>query len=245
MQLTLDVNPHTWRLAMEAKARRLRSAQRRVLNTTAQGTQSDLREKVRTTFFKATPWVLNSTRIQWATERDLTAVVTFKDAYTGGSRTKPVSALQLQAEGGTRIQKRAELRLSLISGTRVFMMPGRFAELDRNGNPRTGQLIKILSVLGALNPGDNQRRKRRQRGLRRGEEYFAIFRMGEGRTTKWDGSTLPPGIYRKGSGGRPLPVYVFMRSAPRYRPRLAWRETAKASIAKRLPPALAAELAKV
>lgn len=247
MKLELVVKPDVFRLALAAKAKGLRTAQRRALNKTAEGTQADLKDKIRETFFRVTPWVLNSTRIQWATERDLTATVTFKDAYVGGGgKTKPVKALQVQVEGGTRPQKKAERRLSDVSGKQIYMMPGRFAQLDRNGNPSTGQLVKILSVLGALDSGNNQRRKMRRRGrLKKGEEYFAVFRMGEADVFRWDGQTLPPGIYRKGAGGRPLPIYVFMKGPPQYRRRLAWRETARSSVAKRLPAAFAAELVKV
>ncbi len=245
MKLEFPVDPAAWRAAMDARARQVRSAQRRALNRTAEGTQGDLKEKVKQTFFQVTPWVLNSTRVKYASNSNLEAVVAFKDAYVGGAKLAPVKTLQVQVDGGTRPQKRAERRLSFLSGTTVYMMPARFAELDRYGNPRPSQLVKILSVLGALDPGNNRNRKRRQRGRRRNEEYFAIFRRGEGDSFRWNGDALAPGIYRKGAGGRPLPVYVFMKGAPTYRPRLAWRETAERSVSQRLPAAFADELRKV
>lgn len=208
-----------------------RWALRRAVNEVATDVKTALVGEMRATFYKPTPFVLNSLMIDWARDDDLAATVRVKDL---GARGGVVSkALMTQIAGGTRAQKRSEQRLTYAApgGDRVFMMPARFAKLDAYGNPSKGELTAILSQVGVLNRGDNKAARTSKRTRKTRDTYFAVFATGEALSNT--GEALKPGIYRQHSSGRPLPVYVFFKAAPQYRRRLAWHEVAERTVAAR------------
>lgn len=229
MRIGIDLNTSEVQAAIRSHRTLVASRAAEALNGTAQAVQAAEVAEIQKTFFQPTRWILNSTVIEWARRDNLNAKVTFRDLRGGFiNRVRPSAALQVQVDGGVRGQKRSEVRLSWLGGQTIYMIPGRFAEKDANGNPSRGELAKILSILGVLNRGDNRasrKGKPRARQRRKAPEYFVV--LGKGDVLDRSGNALAPGIYRKGAMDRPLPVYVFTRGPPRYRPRLRWWETAK------------------
>jgi hypothetical protein len=181
-------------------------------------------------FFKPTRFVLNAIRVvQYAKKDQPEAVVDV--ARTFGVRGEQVADFyRTQVFGGTRKHKQSEVRIGRLSpGDRpIYMMPARFAQYDSNGNPSRGELTIILSQLGVLNRGDNRVARKARRSRKARAEYFVIWGQGEGFNSS--GQSLNPGIYRRNTAGRPLPVYFFMKGQPQYRKRLDWFEVAERAV---------------
>lgn len=228
---SIDIKP--LQQAISAVRQRAHSAAVRAANKTAEDVRSALQAEMREKFFKPTPFILNSLAVQWARRETPTAKV---EVRRFGVRGAPAEeALKAQVFGGTRGFKRSEVRLGALGpgGQPVYMMPARFARYDANGNPSRGELTQILSQFGVLNRGDNRAARRGKRTRKARTEYFVIWGRGEG--FDLSGNALAPGIYRKASNGRPLPVYFFMKGQPQYRRRLDWFEVAERTVRASAP----------
>ena len=98
-------------------------------------------------------------------------------------------------------------------------MPGRGAKLDAYGNISRGQIVQIMSRLGAMSdPAQNMTDKTTQRLKKRGliakgarSDYF-VARSKEG-------NRRPLGVYQLIGPGQVEPVLVFTQRAPHYRKR--------------------------
>jgi len=179
------------------------------LNWTATDVQIDLTAEMLEVFDRPTPFTLNSLFTQPALPGRLESHVYFKDFAPKGTAAGVYLAPEI--EGGGRDLKRFEQALRgrglLPSG--MYAMPGAKAEIDAYGNMSRGQIVKILSALGAQRTGGyTSARNGRGRGVRRNEEYF-VPKPGRG---------LAPGVYQRLSGHRVAPVLIFTR-APAYRAR--------------------------
>jgi hypothetical protein len=243
ISITLDTKP--LQDLLRKTNRDMATAAYKALNQTAQDVQAALKAEMQKVFYKPTPYVLNSTEIAWARRDNLQAAVQFRNRLGNLRGGDPADMIGAQVFGGTRSQKRSEIRLGALSsgGQAIYMMPARFAQYDANGNPSRGELSIIMSQLGVLNRGDNRAARRGKRTRKARTEYFAIFGRGEGFSLM--GNALAPGIYRKNAAGRPLPVYFFMKGRPQYRKRLRWHEVANATVRAKIAGNFAAEMAKV
>jgi hypothetical protein len=243
MQIAINLPAEQLTAALQANSHRLLTASYKALNKTAQDVQVALQAEMKRAFFKPTPYFLNSTSIKWAKRDNLQAEVGFRERAGNIRGGSPEAMLGTQVYGGTRPQKRSEVRIQGLrpGGGALYMMPARFAKLDGNGNPSRGELGVILSQLGVLLRGDNRAARTGKRARKVRTEYFAIFGRGEGLDHL--GNALAPGIYRKAANGRPLPVYFFMKDAPKYRKRLNWHEVATATTKAKMQGNFQAELA--
>ena len=239
---SLDVRPV--QEAVQSLRSRALSAGVRAANNTAVDVRDAIRQEVRAAFRNVVPFVVNAVRVtHWAKREEPQAVVDV--ARTFGVRGEQVDDIfRTQVYGGTRKHKLAEIRIGWLSpgGRPIYMMPARFATYDSKGNPSRGELTQILSQLGVLNRGDNRAARKAKRVRKPQTEYFVIWSRGEAfNSSGWD---LKPGIYRRNSAGRALPVYMFMKGKPQYRKRLQWHETARKTVAASAPKHFREEMAR-
>jgi hypothetical protein len=231
MKIGISLPTEQFLQAIKANSDRLRDAAYKSLNSDAQDVQEALRKEMIAKFYRVTPYILNSTTIDWAKRDKLEATVGFRDKEIYSRKGTPSEFIRTQVNGGVRRQKASEVRIQWLADSRIgtlYMMPARFAKYDNWGNPDKGELSIILSQLGVLNRGDNRASRTGKRSRKARTEYFAIFGRGEG--LDLSGNALAPGIYRRNAAGRPLPVYFFMKRQPQYAKRLDWHEVARATI---------------
>ncbi|MCG5240081.1 hypothetical protein ACIU1J_01880 [Azospirillum doebereinerae] len=205
------------------------------LTETAWIGQRTLREDMKRVFDRPTRYALNSLSVQKAGSATLTAKVYFRDAWDKGVPAAKFMAPEVF--GGARSHKRSEsqlIRAGKMPAGR-FLVPGAKAELDAYGSQKSGQIVKAISALKAFGEVGylaNRNEKKRGRGKRKGELYFAIG----------GGSHLHPGVYQRtgsggASGGTPrgiAPVMAFVR-APSYAPRLPMAATVEAVVVREFP----------
>jgi len=236
----IDIRLDTAPLAglVDRYAKRVRYATYTALNRTAIQVRQDEQAEMRRVLDRPTPYTLNSVGIDFATRDDLTARVRFKDGL--GNKTRSAERwVGLQARGGRRGMKASEgvLSRNLLGGRQVYLVPTKYAPLDAYGNVSRGAIVKILSSIRAL--GENSRSTtRKSRGVRRTEEYFAVYDKRPG---------LPPGIYRRlrtAFGNGVLPIFFFARQAPDYRTIFDFDGVARRSVAQHLQANWAAVLAE-
>lgn len=203
------------------------------INTTAFAIRKAEQEQMRRVFDRPTPFVINSVYVQRATKQTLTAIVGPNDYFSRGTLAGRFNVweniISPHVQGGTRLRKASEerLRRAGILPDGWFTVPGQAAKLNAYGNMNPGELVAIMSWLGAMGQyaGDNPNRstregRRRNRLERRGESYVA-FRPGN----PWH---LAPGIYLRTSSAL-KPILMFVSSAT-YRPRLDWFGVAERTI---------------
>lgn len=184
-------------------ARQIPYATSRALNDSAIDVRNDLRDEMDAKFDRPTPWVKRGVVVAFSNKADLTARVYF-NPFGGSTPTSRV--LKPHVGGGGRNRKRHEHRIG------SYAMPGSGARLDKYGNMRGADIMRVLSALGTMGEfGQNQSaasRKRKSRAARN----TAIFRQGNV-------------IYeRKGQSIAPLMV---LTSAPSYTARLDWGDKAR------------------
>jgi hypothetical protein len=200
------------------------------LTRTAKDSQADVAEQMRRVFDRPTPYTLSATYIKPATKQNLRAEVFIKDIAF--KATPAIQWLSPQIYGGTRPSKRFEKLLMSrgILPMGMFAIPASGARLDRYGNMSAGQIIQILSALGASrDPLANRNKAGKRRGKRRGGEYFAVSRPTKG---------LAPGVYERiglGFGSAIRPVLVFA-GAPVYTKLLPFYETIERTTATKFQP---------
>jgi len=216
------------------------------LTRTAQDVKADLVKEMARVFDRPTRFTLNSLYLKPAKKDDLTARVWLKDEYG----TQP-NYLLPQIEGGSRPQKRFEdlLRQRGILSSTERTVPGGGAKLDAFGNMSRGQIVQILSQLGAFNlagASQNATGSKRSRAKRAVGSYF-VARRGEARTGRgaWKQGLkvqhLPSGIYIKTTDGI-KPVLLFVSSV-KYRIRLQFALVALTTVERAFPGHFAREYA--
>lgn len=223
MRMTVSADHARFARGLEAEAAQLARIARRAVNELAWRGVERIRDDMRRSFDRPTPYVQGGMTVQLARGEGNVATVEWKEAF-GNKSTGPGAGrvLRAQIEGGARSQKRFERALRL--GNDTIAVPAKFAELDQYGNYKPAALVKILSDLRAfaeIGYLANRSRNRASRGTRRNERYFMIRARTE--------SGLPPGIYLRGQAGRaPQMVMAFVKAAtyrPRFNPAAVVRDT--------------------
>lgn len=225
MKLSVVSNHGAFARGLEAEAARLARTARRAVNELAWRAVEDIRQDMRRTFDRPTPYVQQGMRVIPARDTENVATVAWKDGF-GNKSTGPGAGrvLRAQIEGGARAQKRFERALRL--GHDTVAVPARFAELDQYGNLKASALVKILSDLRAFGETGylaNRSRTRASRGTRRRERYFMIRAQTE--------SGLRPGIYLRGQPGKPPQMVIAFVKAASYRPRFNPAQIVRESVA--------------
>lgn len=177
------------------------------LNRTAQDAVKALQGEMRRVFDRPTPFTMNSIRVRWATKRRLEAEIWFRDDMQGG--TAPSHYLAPEVAGGERRMKRFELALRArnLLPPGMYAMPGAGAKLDSYGNISRGQIVQVLSALGAaeMTAGFSANRTARsiaRRGGKKLPDYF-VGRPGNGMG--------PLGIWQRVTGHAVKPIIIFVR----------------------------------
>ena len=156
-------------------------------------------------FDRPTPYTLNALRVIPATKQTYVASVAFKEF--GGTPAKRF--LNPEVHGGPRSRKAHERRLAPLMGGYQFAVPARGTDRDAYGNMKGGEYRKIISQLKVSgDPTANASKSGRSKRARKNNAYFVKGRI----------------VYhRTGAGIKPALVFV---SAPRYRKRFPFYETA-------------------
>jgi hypothetical protein len=178
------------------------------------------KEMVRRSFDRPKPQTIKNIFVKKATSKQYpVARVRFDQVWDKNGIDEYMEA---NIKGGRRIMKPSEKRLG------SFYLPGVGARLDQYGNMKGGQITQILSRLGRfgdvagydMNQTDKSKLRRlKQRQAGKTSEYFIITKQRGG---------LKPGVYQRGtssaigsgrSGRGIVPVMVFTKRAPAYKPR--------------------------
>lgn len=220
--------------SLEQIAQRLPYAMMRALNNTAFAIRDAERQELTRSFDRPTPWLLKTIYVTKARAQRLTAAVGPTDWFSrggyGNAMTTPWErVLAPHVYGGQRGFKAVERRLQAagLLPRGWYVVPGQGAMLDGYGNMRGGDLVQIMSWIGAMRlyAGDNTNRlnrqtQRRNRMERKRQRYFTVtvdsYRTG-----------LTPGVYQVFSDKSIKPVLIFVSRA-RYRKRVRWFEVANA-----------------
>lgn len=202
------------------------------LTKTAKEVQAAEIGEMQRAFDRPTPFALRGTFVKPATVQRQEARVWLKDDPLGVG-TPAIKFLSPQIFGGERKHKRFEKALIAygLMPSDMFAVPGERARIDRYGNISLGQIVQILSALGAAERVSGFTANRTARSAKRKGgrlvQYFA------GRPGNGDG---PLGIWQRvGKGARP--VLIFVRK-PTYKPRFRWYEVADRVVSERYLPNL-------
>ena len=235
MKITIKHNFPEVQRKLDALQRETRFATAVALTRTAQDVKTAIRSEMQRAFDRPTRFTLNSLFLRPATKTRLEATVHIKDSE------RPTHYLHPQIDGGARPQKRFEelLRQRGILSSDERTVPGKGARLDSFGSMGRGQIVQILSQLGAFNlagstqNASNSKRSRRKRALLK---YF-VARRGEERHGRVQ--HLRSGIYAKTLTGI-SPVLIFVKHAE-YQKRLRFYEVGRKTD-QRITPAHRAAL---
>ena len=195
------------------------------LTFTATAVRAGLVEEMKRVFDRPVPWTLNSLRLETATATKLTAAVHNKDEFgmTAGKGTPAYKYLSPQIFGGERNVKRFEkaLRYRGVLPSDLYVVPGRYCELDQYGNMSAGQIRQILSYFssaemtaGYVMNMTATRRARLAKGTKKQAGFVYLVNQ------KWN-RRLAPGIYKRLTNVWNSPLFsvmIFVRK-PRYTPR--------------------------
>lgn len=157
------------------------------------------RDTMRSVFDRPTAFTLNALRVTPATKQNLQAELGFKEGFGSIPAWKYLGP---QVAGGPRKAKRFELALRAkgILRSNEFCVPGSGAQLDGSGNMNRGQIVRILSALGAASDAAQNTARRPKRSTRkRNLDYFVL------RNTK-----APDGIYLR-EGRAAVPILIFVK----------------------------------
>lgn len=205
----------------------------KAVTMTAQIAKKRLEDDMPRAFDRPTPYTKGSLYLRSATKANPSAMVWLKD--DAGKGTPAAKYLLPQIAGGSRPLKRMERALQITNkvSTRMYAMPGSAAQLDAYGNMNRGQVVKILSALGAgeVKAGylANRTKASKKRKGKKAPEYF-IGTPGGGR--------LPLGVYQRYTfsfGSAIKPVVIFTQNAPVYRQRYRFQEIASEVVQREFP----------
>lgn len=214
------------RFLNDVQRRQLPFANALALTKLAQGAKADLRNELASAFEAPTNFTLNSLFVQPATKTRQEASVFFKDFAPKG--VPAGRYLRAQIEGGPRTDKASERQLrnaGLLPGG-YYLVPARGAKLNAHGNVNPGQVVQMLTGLGALSTarrGSNRRRNPKTQG------YFVV--------QPGAANGLPPGIYRRTPQGGHVLVFIMTRQ-PQYSRRFDFEGLGRASYQRNAPRAI-------
>lgn len=215
VDITFDAALFRNRLA-EKYRRNMPFATALALTRTAQKVKRRLEDVMRSVFDRPTSFTINSLRVIPATKARLTAIVKFKD---DGIRSRVEEYLSPQIFGGKRKFKRFEGALNAkgVIPKGMIAVPGAGAKLDANGNMSRGQIVQILSALGAAESTAGYSANRTANSIKRRKgKLIQIFvgRPGNGHA--------PLGVWQR-KGRQVTPLLIFVR-APSYTKRFPFYE---------------------
>lgn len=218
----------------EAHRRQVPFAMATALNDIGSGVRTDIQASMSATFDRPTPFTLNATYLKKASKSDPTAWVGIREFAPKG--TPAWKYLGPQVDGGPRRQKAFERRLQATNQAAAFAAPGPGAQLDSYGNMSRGQLVKILSGVGAFtDTGQNasESSARRKKGQLHPRGRHSSFFIGRGRGGK------PTAVYQLKGRGHVVQVLRLLDKAPEYSARWDVRSVVLSSIGKRREGAFA------
>ncbi|MBU6246524.1 MAG: hypothetical protein KGN77_02110 [Xanthomonadaceae bacterium] len=225
--LAIDVTSDLARFAKDLdywEKRQLPYAARLTINEASREALETLRQQLPKIFDRPTPWTMHGFYyVPCGKDRqELQARIGIK--FNPGSGTPAEKYLGPEIIGGPRNVKRFEKALAFSQIAPVnatTTVPGLGAPLDQYGNVPSGQIVRMLADLRALdrsgstgNASDRSLKRRKKRGLLtryRGQmtQYFVA-------KSKQDGAPL--GVWKFLGRGIVVPFLVFTRRAPTYRP---------------------------
>lgn len=205
----------------------------RVAQRIKAGTLSVMRARID----RPTPTTMSSLFMRPATKKNAQARVWFKDQWASGIPADRY--LQRAVIGGARTHKRFEQ--ALIS--KGIMRPNEHAipadwALNGYGNVPRGLITKVLSALGAAETTSgfqaNATGSRRSRRKGNADRYFLMHEL-NGQAGIWE--------RRETAFGDAIrPLFIFSRSAPRYRVMLPFFKIAENMVMAHYPDELEAAL---
>lgn len=229
---------------MQRLSREMPRTVARALNDTAFKVMDAERAEINSKFDRPKAWVAKNVRVFKATPDRLSATVGATDWFNrGGMQPKGTAwerILSPHVYGGQRLQKASERRLQQagLLPRGWFTVSGQAAKLDRHGNISGGEIVAMLSWVGAMGQyaGDNTNKrdrltKKRNATERRGEAYF-VARVG-------NRQGIHPGIYKRLRSRQIKPLLMFVSRA-NYRQRLDWFGVGHRVVAEEFPRAFAA-----
>lgn len=191
------------------------------LNHTANQANRALVDEIDEVFDHPTSFTRNAIRVFHAKPNNLEASLWVKDEKDGASKgAAPEDWVAPQVFGGPRVDKASErnLRSKGILPAGKFLVPGAGAKLDSYGNMSRGQIIQILSGLGAMEyrSGFKANATDSARSIRKGHQraYFVMKR-----------GNVPIGIGERREGNVTM-VLAFV-SQPQYRVRFKFHDVVR------------------
>ncbi len=200
-------------------------ATKETLNVMAESVQRVVISEMKTKFDRPTPYVLKSTRIQYARVNRLSAMIKIKDDMLGKSKPLAESLIH-EFSGGARVRSRLEYWLQNAGyiGRTEYVAPGQGAKLDAYGNISKGQIQQVLSQLRAGPDAASYRTgSARSKSKRAVAGYF------------WSrGGKLKRGVWQRinfaqGSAVKPILIVI---SSPRYQQRINFDAIARKIISR-------------
>lgn len=192
--------------------RRMKAAIATALTRTAKTVASGWQEQINTRLDRPNLRTQRATSFTGASAQSLASTVFVKDKSEGG--TAPDQYLKPQVTGGGRILKKFENAL-VASGAMprgYVTVPGRHATRDVYGNVSRGQLVAVISQLGAdFSPGyqrviSKSATKRLASQAKRGRKYVVI------RPTEARKANASAGIYERMPDGSRRAIFLFKPS---------------------------------
>ena len=198
------------------------------LNWTIFNARDAQRVEMQSVFDRPTPFTLNQTnRIVMATPASLTAETKIRDDQSTG--VAPANYLGPSVFGGQRKVKRFERALQArgLMPPGWIAMPGNGAKLDAYGNMSRGQIVQILSALGAAEQTSgysaNQTARSRKTNKKPRDYFVSTPTLPSPRGVK---GRLPYGVYQRLARGRIVTILRF-RDAHTYKARFDYMGVAR------------------
>jgi hypothetical protein len=197
------------------------------LTRTAVKCRDEMKKHIQFAFDRPTPYAVNAPRAVPANFKTMSSAVLLRDF----GNTAAGQYLGPEIHGAARGQKRFEKALQFVR----ILKPGGFADagsgaaLDAYGNQRSGEIVKILSVLKAFS--EVGYRANRAKGWGKASRVGQIFAVRQGTSR----GGLKPGVYRRTADGKVVCLMKFLARTPNYRVRLPFDDLVASDAAKFFP----------
>ena len=206
----------------DASRRQVPFAVAKALTLTAKAIEKEIQSAMASAFNPVSQYVKRSTFVSPARKSLLTAMVGLKDARRARG-TSPAVLLLQHFTGGLRGNKPFEKKLISLGAMPVGYraIPARGMKLDANGNPRRGDIARLLQAVQELvkpgahytetvSTGSSRGRQKNQADV----SYF-LKKVGD---NSLRARHLVPGLYRRiqpggAKKGAAIPVLVFVKQA--------------------------------
>lgn len=246
MQLSIKTNFPQVQRRLDALGKQATFATAVALTRTAQDLKQEELKTMQRVFDRPTRYTLNSLVVIAARKDKLEASVFIKNTE------RHTHYLWPEIDGGRRPMKRFEQLLQqrgLIASSER-LVPAAGAKIDAYGNMSRGQIVQIVSQLGAFNLSGhsaNATNSKRSKAKRAAVQYF-FARKGEARMGlgAWKRGEkvqhLPTGIYARTAQGI-VPVLIVVKTAT-YRKLFPFNEVGRRAVHERFEAHFEVEYAK-